>query len=195
MNIFPTIISHTPKGQFIGDVYSRLLAERTILLNEPIDDVSVGSAVAQLLCLQQDDPQIDIKLWICSSGGVVDSALFLVDTIKLINPDVITVCGGKCFSAASVIFSSGTKGKRYIMENASLMVHTVSASTGRQKIADMEISTERSRELNDRLFGILSRNSGRSAEEIEEYAQHDLFLNAEQAVEFGLADKILKSKK
>jgi len=177
---------------FLSDIHADLFhQDRIIFLNDHIDRENSTDIVAQLRYLEARDPRADITLIINSPGGEVNSGFFILDTMRTIRPNVATLCGGIAGSMSAVLFSSGAKGKRGIYENAELMFHTVSSMvSGKER--DIALSAEHTSQLNTRLLKIIAHNCGKSYEEISGDLEHDFYLTAVEAVEYGAADFIVK---
>lgn len=182
------------KGQFgerAYDIYSRLLKERIIFLTGGIDDAVANTVVAQLLFLQAEDPKKDISLYINSPGGVITSGLAILDTMAHIKPDVSTICIGMAASMASVLLSAGTKGKRFILPNSEVMIHQPWGGAQGQA-TDIEISARHILKARDRLNKILAKNTGQKLEKIAQDVDRDFFMDADEALKYGVVDHILK---
>jgi ATP-dependent Clp protease protease subunit len=191
--LIPTVLEKTQFGERAYDIYSRLLKERIIFLGEPIDDNMANIIIAQLLFCESEDPKKDIKLYIHSPGGSVSAALAILDTMNHIKPDVSTICVGIAASAAAVLLSSGTKGKRYILPNAEVMIHQVMGGAEGQA-SDIAIRAKHIARTKDTLNKILAKNTGKTPSEIEKDSDRDNFMTAEEAKKYGLVDEILKPK-
>lgn len=191
MNLIPTVIEKSNYGERAYDIYSRLLKERIIFLGGPIDDGVANTIIAQLLFLEKQDPKADVMLYINSPGGVVTSALAIYDTINYIKCDVSTVCVGMAASAASLLLSSGAKGKRFILPNAEVLIHQVMGGAEGQA-SDIDISARHILKMKERLNKILANNTDQPIEKIEKDSDRDFYMTAEEAKKYGIVDKILK---
>jgi ATP-dependent Clp protease, protease subunit len=191
--LIPTVLEKTQFGERAYDIYSRLLKERIIFLGEPIDDTMANIIIAQLLFCESEDPKKEIKLYIHSPGGSVSAALAILDTMNHIKPDVSTICVGIAASAAAVLLSSGTKGKRFILPNAEVMIHQVMGGAEGQA-SDIAIRAKHIARTKDTLNKILAKNTGKTSAEIEKDSDRDNFMTAEEAKKYGLVDEILKPK-
>ncbi len=192
MIYIPTVIEKTMRGERVYDIYSRLLEDRIIFLAGVIDDNVANSVVAQMLYLASKDPKKDIHLYINSVGGLLSSALAIYDTMQYVEPDVSTVCVGSAYSAAAVLLAAGAKGKRYALPNAEIMLHQVQVSGGLEGTAtDVEIYTRHLTRVKDRLNKILARHTGKTVAQIAKDTDRDFYLTAEEALEYGLIDKII----
>lgn len=191
MNLIPTVIEKSSYGERAYDIYSRLLKERIIFLGGPIDDNVANTIIAQLLFLEKQDQKADVMLYINSPGGVVTSALAIFDTMNYIKCDVSTVCVGMAASAASLLLSSGAKGKRLILPNAEVLIHQVMGGAEGQA-SDIDISARHILKMKERLNKILASNTGQSLDKVEKDSDRDYYMTAEEAKKYGIVDKILK---
>jgi len=185
------VIDKSPFGERAYDIYSRLLKERIIFLGEPIDDHVANIMIAQLLFLEADDPKKEIKIYINSPGGSVTSALAIYDTMRYVKCDVATICIGQAASAAAVLLASGAKGKRFSLPNARVLIHQVmGGAEGQAK--DVAIQTREMLRVKQQVDKILAQHTGQSVSKIEKDTDRDFFMTAEDAVRYGLIDKIIK---
>jgi ATP-dependent Clp protease protease subunit len=176
-------------------VFSRLMYDKIIFLGSGIDEDVANIINAQLLYLNSiTDKDEDIKMFINSPGGSCIDGLAIYDVMNFIDPDVSTYCMGMCASMGSILVSSGAKGKRYILPNGSVMIHQVSSATGRVQNADLQIAAKESQKIQNTLYNILAANTGKSFEEIERDADRDHWFTAQEAVDYGLIDKIVTKK-
>ncbi|OHA98387.1 MAG: ATP-dependent Clp protease proteolytic subunit [Candidatus Zambryskibacteria bacterium RIFCSPHIGHO2_12_FULL_38_34] len=189
--LVPTVIEKTHQGERAYDIYSRLLKERIIFLTGPIDDDVANIVIAQLLFLQNEDSKKDISLYINSPGGSVTAGLAILDTMNYIKPDVSTMCVGLAASAASVILSAGTKGKRFVLPNSEVMIHQPWAEGLGGQATDIEIRAKHIIKTREILNKILAKNTGKSLEQIEKDVDRDFFMSAIEAKNYGIIDKIL----
>ena len=189
-NLIPIVVEQTANGERAFDIYSRLLKERIIFLGTPIDDYVSSLLIAQLLFLEAEDPKQDLSMYINSPGGVITSGFGILDTMKYIKPDIATICMGQAASMASVILSSGTKGKRMALENSRIMIHQPLGGTSGQA-SDIEIYTKEILFLRERLNSILSKNTGQTAKVIESDTNRDNFMSAQKALDYGIIDEIV----
>lgn len=192
-NFVPIVVEQTSRGERSYDIYSRLLKERIIFLTGQIYDEMAALICAQLLFLESEDSKKDISMYINSPGGVVTSALSILDTMRYIKCDVSTLCIGQACSAGSLLLSSGTKGKRYVLPNARVMIHQPSGGAQGQA-TDIEIHAREILNLRERLNKIYADNTGQDIETINTAMERDRFMSAEDALEFGLVDKIIESR-
>lgn len=190
--LVPTVLEKTSEGERAFDIYSRLLNERVIFLGEDVNEHTANLVVAQLLHLAYTDPEKDIKLYINSPGGSVYDGLAIYDTIQYIKPDVQTIGIGLQASMGAFLLSSGTKGKRFALPNARIMIHQPSSGT-RGKITDQEIMLKEGVYLKQRLNEILSKNTGQKISKIEKDADRDFWMSADEAVKYGLIDEVIEN--
>lgn len=189
--LIPTVIEKTPQGERAYDIYSRLLKDRIIFLGDAIDEHVANIIVAQLLFLESQDKTKDIKLYINSPGGSVTAGLAIMDTMNYIKPDVATICIGMAASMGAVLLSAGKKGKRFALVNAEVMIHQVMGGAEGQA-SDIKIRAERILKMKDMLNKVLSDNTGQPLAKVEKDADRDYFMSAEEAMKYGLIDKIVK---
>jgi ATP-dependent Clp protease, protease subunit len=192
MPLIPMVIERTARGEREYDIYSRLLNERIIFLGTPIDDQVANLVVAQLLHLESEDPEKDISMYINSPGGSIYSGLAIYDTMMFVKPDVQTMCVGVAMSMGSLLLSAGTRGKRAVLPNSRILIHQPSAGFEGQS-TDIEIHAREILNLRARIDEIYSLHTGRSSEEVRADMERDRFFTAEQAVEYGLVDRVLTS--
>lgn len=189
----PIVIEQTSRGERSYDIYSRLLKERIIFLTGEIYDEMASLVCAQLLFLESENAEKDVNLYINSPGGVVTSALSILDTMRYIKCDVSTLCIGQACSAGSLLLSSGTKGKRFILPNARVMIHQPSGGAQGQA-TDIEIHAREILNIRERLNAIYAENTGKDIEEINNAMERDRFMSAKDALDFGLVDKIITER-
>lgn len=191
--LIPTVIEKTSMGERAYDIYSRLLKERIVFLSGPIDDDSANIIIAQMLFLESEDPKKDIKLYIHSPGGSVSAGLAIYDTMNHIKPDVSTICVGIAASMAAVLLSSGTKGKRFALPNAEVMIHQVMGGAEGQA-SDIAISAKHILRTKENLNRILSKNTGKNIDQVEKDSDRDNYMTADESKKYGLVDEVLKPK-
>jgi len=184
------VIESGTRGERAFDIFSLLLKERIIFLGTPINDQIASLIIAQLLYLEHEDPDKDINLYIHSPGGIISAGLAIYDTIQLVRPDVSTICVGLTASMATVILAAGTKGKRYALPHSTIHMHQAFGGAQGQA-ADIEIAAREIMRLQDIIRNILTKHTGQPAEKITHDTDRDFYLNAEQAVEYGIVDQIL----
>lgn len=192
MNLIPTVIEKENNLERAYDIYSRLLKDRIILLNGEINDTVANIIIAQLLFLDSENNE-DISLYINSPGGSITSGMAIYDTINLIKSDVSTICIGMCASMAAFLLSSGTKGKRYSLPNSEVMIHQPLGGAQGQA-TEIKIAAERILKLKDKLNKILAKNTNQDIKKIEKDTERDHFLDASEALEYGIIDKIIEKK-
>lgn len=188
--LVPMVVEKTSMGERAYDIFSRLLRERIIFLGGPINDEVANLVIAQLLFLQSEDPKKEISLYINSPGGVVTAGLAIIDTMRHVQPPVSTVCVGMAASMAAVMLAAGEKGKRYILPNAEVMIHQPHGGAEGQA-ADIEITAKQILKLRERLNKILSASTGQALKKIENDVDRDFFMTAEEALKYGIVDKVL----
>jgi ATP-dependent Clp protease proteolytic subunit ClpP (EC 3.4.21.92) len=194
MPLVPMVVKRTHEGERSMDLYSRLLDERIVLLTEPIDSIIAGIVVAQLLYLQSEDATKDITMYINSPGGSITAMWSIIDTMNLVRPDVSTVCVGMAASAASVILAAGAKGKRYILPHAEVMIHQPLGGAQGQA-SDIEITAKHILKTKDILQKYMAGLTGQPVKKIEKDMDRDFFMDAQEAVNYGIVDKIIGQSK
>jgi ATP-dependent Clp protease protease subunit len=190
MSYIPYVVEQTGRGERSYDIYSRLLKDRIIMLSGEVNDQVASTIVAQLLFLEAQDPDKDIYFYINSPGGVITSGLSMFDTMNYIKPDIVTICIGQAASMGAFLLSSGTKGKRYSLPNSRIMIHQPSGGAQGQS-TDIQIQAQEIQRLKDTLNDIMAENCGKTSEELEKDTERDNFMSAQEAVDYGLIDKIL----
>ncbi len=193
MNLIPTVIEKSQFGERAYDIYSRLLKERIIFIGGPITDVIANSVIAQMLFLEHEDPKKDIKLYINSPGGVVTAGLAIYDVMQYVKPSFSTVCVGLAASAAALLLTAGTKGKRLALPNSEVLLHQVMGEAGGQAV-EIEITARQIIKIKDKINQILAKHTGQSLSKIEKDTDRDFYLNVQEAKEYGVIDEIIKSK-
>ncbi|HBT91932.1 MAG: ATP-dependent Clp protease proteolytic subunit [Parcubacteria group bacterium GW2011_GWD2_43_10] len=191
MNLIPMVVEKTQMGERAYDIYSRLLKERIIFIGDLIGDDLANSVIAQLLFLDSQDQKKDIKIYINTPGGMVTSGMAIYDTIQHVKSDVMTVCVGIAASMGAVLLAAGTRGKRFILPNAEVMIHQIMGGAEGQA-TDIKIRAEHILRLRDRINKILAKHTGQELTKIEKDTDRDYFMIAEEAVKYGIADKIIK---
>jgi ATP-dependent Clp protease protease subunit len=190
LGMVPVVVEQSGRGERAYDIYSRLLKERVIFLVGPVNDHTANVIVAQLLFLESENPDKDISFYINSPGGSVSAGLAIFDTMKFIKPDVSTLCTGLAASMGAFLLAAGTKGKRFSLPNSRIMIHQPLGGASGQA-SDIEIQAREILYLRERLNAILSENTGQAIEQIGRDTDRDNFMSAEQAVEYGMIDKVL----
>lgn len=190
MNLIPTVIEQTNRGERAYDIYSRLLKDRIIMLGSAIDDNVANSIVSQLLFLEAEDPEKDISIYINSPGGSITAGITIYDTMQFIKPKVSTICIGMAASMGAFLLAAGEKGKRYALPNSEVMIHQPLGGAQGQA-TEIEIAAKRILSLRDKLNQVLAERTGQPIEVIERDTDRDNFKTAEEALEYGLIDKVL----
>lgn len=190
MTLIPMVIEQTGRGERAYDIYSRLLKERIIFLGTPIDDNVANLIIAQLLFLAAEDPDKDIYIYVNSPGGIVSSGLAILDTMKYIKPDVVTNCVGQAASMGAIILAAGTKGKRYALPNARVMIHQPLGGVEGQA-TDIEIHTKEILRIRETLNKILADNTGQTLDKIGTDTDRNYFMTAEEAKKYGIIDEVI----
>ncbi|MFW5861968.1 MAG: ATP-dependent Clp endopeptidase proteolytic subunit ClpP [Spirochaetota bacterium] len=190
MSLVPIVVEQTSRGERSYDIYSRLLKDRIIFLGEPVDDHISSLIIAQMLFLEAEDPDKDIYLYINSPGGVVTSGMAIYDTMQYIKPDVATICIGQAASMGSLLLAAGAKGKRSTLPNSRIMIHQPSGGYQGQA-ADIEIHAREIMKIRKRLNEIYVFHTGQPLEQIEKDIDRDFFMDAEEAVKYGIIDKVI----
>ena len=192
--LIPYVVEQSPRGERSYDIYSRLLNERIIFLGEQIDDQVANSVVAQLLHLESADPEKDISLYINSPGGSVSAGLGIYDTMQLVNCDVATICTGLAASMGAVLLTAGTAGKRSALPHSRVMIHQPMGGAQGQA-TDMEITVREIKKLKSELYHIIASHSGQPFEKVEKDSDRDYWMTAEEALEYGMIDRVLEKAK
>jgi len=192
MSLVPIVVEQTNRGERSYDIYSRLLKDRIIMLSDEINDVTASLVIAQMLFLESEDPDSDIKLYINSPGGSVTAGLAIYDTMQYVKPDVSTICVGMAASMGAFLLAAGAKGKRIALPNSEIMIHQplVSGGIGGQA-SDIKIRADHIIKIKHKLNTILSENTGQPLEKIERDADRDFFMSAEEAKAYGIIDEIM----
>ena len=191
MNTIPVVVEQTGNGERSYDIYSRLLKDRIIFIDQQVDEHLASIVVAQLLFLEAEDPEKDINIYINSPGGMVTAGLAILDTMNYVKPDISTICVGLADSMGAVLLSAGTKGKRYALPNAEIMIHQPLGGAQGQA-SDIKIQADWMMKTKERLNHILAENTGKDLSIIERDTDRDNFMYADEAVKYGLIDRVLK---
>ena len=191
--LIPMVVEQTSRGERSYDIYSRLLKERIIFLTGPVNDAVASLICAQLLFLESENPSKDIAFYVNSPGGVVTSGLAIYDTMQYVRPDIMTVCVGQAASMGSLLLAAGTKGKRYALPNARIMIHQPSGGAQGQA-SDIEIQAREILNLLSRLNQIYVKHTGQPIEVIEQAVERDKFLSPDEARDFGIVDQVVVSR-
>ncbi len=193
LGLIPMVIEQSGRGERAYDIYSRLLRERVVFLVGPVNDATANLIVAQLLFLESENPDKDIYFYINSPGGSVSAGLAIYDTMQFIKPDVSTLCVGQAASMGAFLLTAGAKGKRYCLPNSRVMIHQPLGGFQGQA-SDIEIHAKEILYLKDKLNGMLSKHTGQPMDVIERDTDRDNFMSSEQAVAYGLVDKVLENR-
>jgi ATP-dependent Clp protease protease subunit len=193
LGLIPMVIEQSGRGERAYDIYSRLLKERVVFLVGPVNDATANLIVAQLLFLESENPDKDIYFYINSPGGSVSAGLAIYDTMQFIKPDVSTLCIGQAASMGAFLLTAGAKGKRYCLPNSRVMIHQPLGGFQGQA-SDIEIHAKEILYLKDKLNGMLAKHTGQSLETIERDTDRDNFMSADEAVNYGLIDKVLENR-
>ena len=191
MSYIPYVVEQTGRGERSYDIYSRLLKDRIIMLSGEVNDAVASTIVAQMLFLEAQDPDKDIYFYINSPGGVITAGMSIFDTMNYIKPDVVTICMGQAASMGAFLLSSGTPGKRYALPHARIMIHQPLGGAQGQS-TDIQIQAKEIQRLKDTLNEILAKQTGNTLKKIEKDTDRDFFMSSEEAVEYGLIDKVLE---
>ncbi len=194
MSLVPTVIEQTGRGERAYDIYSRLLNDRIVMLNDEVNNVTAGLVVAQLLFLEGQDPEKDICLYINSPGGSISDGMAIYDTMNYIKCDVSTICMGMAASMGSFLLAAGAKGKRIALPNSEIMIHQPLGGTGRAQASDIEIHANHIIRIKKKMNTLLSEMTGQPIEVIERDTDRDNFMTPQQALEYGLIDKIIEKR-
>ncbi len=194
MALVPVVVEQTNRGERSYDIYSRLLKDRIILLNDQVNDLTAGLIVAQLIFLEAEDPDKDIQLYINSPGGSITAGMAIYDTMNYIKPDVSTICIGMAASMGAFLLAAGEKGKRYALPNAEIMIHQPLGGTQGQA-EDIRIHAERILRTRKTINDILAERTGQPLERIEKDTDRDFFMSTEDAKEYGIIDEVITARK
>ncbi len=191
MSLVPYVIEQTSRGERSYDIFSRLLKDRIIMLSEEVNDVTASLIVAQMLFLEHEDPEKDIKFYINSPGGSITAGMAIYDTMNYVKCDVSTICIGLAASMGAFLLSAGAKGKRLSLPNSEIMIHQPLGGTQGQA-TDIKIRTEWLLKLKDKLNGYLATHTGQPLSKIEQDVERDFFMDAKEAVKYGIIDKVME---
>lgn len=193
MALIPMVVERTPRGERAYDIYSRLLKNRIIMIGSEIDDAVANSVIAQILYLEQDDPDSEISIYVNSPGGVVSSGLAIYDTMQFVRPDVSTWCMGMSASIAALILAGGTNGKRYALPHSTILIHQPMGGAYGQA-TDIGIRAREIVRIREELNKILSDHTGQSIDKIQTDTERDFYMTAEQAKKYGLIDEVISAR-
>lgn len=188
--LIPTVLEKTPQGERVYDIYSRLLKDRIIFLNDEINDHSANLVIAQLLFLANEDPKKDIYLYINSPGGSVTSTMAMYDTIQFIKPDVSTICVGLAASGGAMLLLAGQKGKRFALPNSRIMIHQPLGGAQGQ-VSDIEITAREYSRTKDKMNDLISKHTGQKLDKVKKDTDRDYYMNAEEAKKYGIIDAVI----
>lgn len=189
----PIVIEQTPRGERSYDIYSRLLKDNIIFLGTPIDDSVANALVAQMLFLESEDPDKDIQIYINSPGGSVTAGLAIYDTMQFVKNDIVTYCVGQAASMGAMLLAAGTKGKRFALPNARIMIHQPSGGAQGQA-SDIEITYKEIQRLKEMMHEMLANHTGQTVKKIQKDMDRDYFMSSQEALTYGLIDKVLSNR-
>ena len=192
--LVPMVVEQTSRGERSYDIYSRLLKENIIFLGTPIDDTVANLIIAQLLFLEAEDPERDISIYVNSPGGSITSGLAILDTMKFVRPDIVTICVGQAASMGAVLLAAGTKGKRLTLPNSRIMIHQPSMQGLAGQAADIDIYAKEILRMREILNQILADASGQPMERVARDVDRDYIMSGEQAVAYGIVDRVITSR-
>jgi ATP-dependent Clp protease protease subunit len=192
--LVPMVVEQSSRGERAFDIYSRLLKENIIFLGTPIDDQVANLIIAQMLFLAAEDPERDISLYINSPGGSITSGLAILDTMRLVEPDIVTYCVGQAASMGAVLLAAGTKGKRYTLPHSRILIHQPSMSGLAGQATDIDIYAKEILRMREILNGILAECTGQPVDRIARDVERDYIMEAQQAVDYGVVDRIISSR-
>lgn len=191
--VIPYVVESSSRGERVYDIYSRLLRDRIIFLGTPIDDQVANAVVAQLLFLQHEDPDRDIQMYINCPGGSVTAGMAMYDTMQFINNDVVTICVGLAASMGTILLCAGAKGKRYSLPNSTIHMHPALGGTGYASAPDVEIAVKELLRQQSKVRAIMANHTGQTIEKISRDFDRDFFMEATQAVEYGIIDEVIEN--
>lgn len=194
MALIPMVVEQTNRGERAYDIYSRLLKDNIIFLGTPIDDNVANLVTAQLLFLEAEDPEKDISLYINSPGGSISAGMAIYDTMQFIRPDVTTICVGQAASMGALLLAAGAPSKRFALPNSRILIHQPSMSGLSGQATDIDIHAREILRLREAMNKILSKHTGNSVEKIQSDVERDFIMNADQALEYGIIDRVISKK-
>ena len=192
--LIPMVVEQTSRGERAYDIYSRLLKENIIFLGTPLEDTVANLVIAQMLFLAAEDPQKDINLYINSPGGSITSGLAILDTMRFVEPDIVTICVGQAASMAAVLLAAGGKGKRYSLPHSRILIHQPSMSGLAGQAADIDIYAKEILRMRENLNHILADATGQTAEKVARDVDRDYIMDPQQAVDYGMIDRVITSR-
>jgi ATP-dependent Clp protease protease subunit len=194
MNLIPIVVEQTSRGERSYDIYSRLLKDRIIMIGAAIDDAVANSVIAQMLFLESDNPDADIVLYINTLGGSVSAGLAIYDTMQYIGPDIQTWCVGQAYSMGAILLAGGTTDKRYTLPHSRVLIHQPIMSGVGGQASDIDIHAKEILRTREDLYAILAKHTGQSEDKIQADADRDFFMNAQQALEYGIVDGVVSRR-
>jgi ATP-dependent Clp protease protease subunit len=192
--LVPMVVEQTPRGERAYDIYSRLLKENIIFLGTPIDDTVANLVIAQMLFLAAEDPEKDISLYINSPGGSITAGLAILDTMRFVEPDIVTICVGQAASMGAILLACGTKGKRYALPHSRILIHQPSVSGLAGQAADIDIYAKEILRMRETLNQILAEATGQPVEKVARDVDRDYIMEPQQALEYGMIDRVITSR-
>lgn len=192
--LVPMVVEQTSRGERAYDIYSRLLRENIIFLGTPLEDVVANLVIAQMLFLAAEDPQRDISLYINTPGGSISAGLAILDTMRFVEPDIVTICVGQAASMGAVLLAAGTKGKRYSLPHSRILIHQPSMSGLAGQAADIDIYAKEILRMREILNEILAESTGQPVEKVARDVDRDYIMDPEQAVQYGMIDRVITSR-
>ncbi|MEK7408006.1 MAG: ATP-dependent Clp protease proteolytic subunit [Acidobacteriota bacterium] len=192
--LVPMVVEQTSRGERAYDIYSRLLKENIIFLGMPIDDIVANLVIAQMLFLAAEDPQKDVNLYINSPGGSITAGLAILDTMRFIEPDIVTICVGQAASMAAVLLAAGAKGKRYSLPHSRILIHQPSMSGLAGQATDIDIYAKEILRMRETLNELLAESTGQPVDKVARDVDRDYIMGAEQAVDYGMIDRVITSR-
>ncbi len=192
--LVPMVVEQTSRGERAYDIYSRLLKENIIFLGTPVDDTVANLIIAQMLFLAAEDPQRDISLYINSPGGSISAGLAILDTMRFVEPDIVTICVGQAASMAAVLLAAGAKGKRYSLPHSRILIHQPSMSGLAGQAADIDIYAKEILRMREMLNQILAESSGQTVDRVARDVDRDYIMDPEQAQQYGMIDRVITSR-
>jgi ATP-dependent Clp protease, protease subunit len=192
--LVPMVVEQTSRGERAYDIYSRLLKENIIFLGTPVEDIVANLVIAQMLFLAAEDPQRDISLYINSPGGSISAGLAILDTMRFVEPDIVTICVGQAASMAAVLLAAGAKGKRYSLPHSRILIHQPSMSGLAGQAADIDIYAKEILRMREMLNQILAESTGQNVDRVARDVDRDYIMDPEQAVDYGMIDRVITSR-
>jgi len=191
--LIPVVVEQTNRGERAYDIYSRLLKDRIVFIGEPVEDGMANTIIAQMLFLESEDPDKDINVYVNSPGGAVTAGLAIYDTMQYIKPDITTICMGQASSMGALLLAAGSKGKRYSLPNARIMIHQPLGGVQGQA-TDIDIQAKEILNIKNRIHEILVKHTGQPIEKIREDTERDFFMSSDDAMKYGIVDKVISKR-